>query len=499
MKTSYILMIITILAKVFGLVREQTLAYFFGRGELADVFLVAFSLPMMITNVISGAVANGYIPMFNSIKAKSGQEKANEFTANLSNILAIIFLIISIVAIIFASPLVKLMAQGFTGSKLNTAILVTRIALLSVSATAVFSIYKAYLQIHDRFVVSVIHAIIMNLIIILFLAITYKFGIKFLGIGILLAFTFQYIIFIPYVKKTSYKHKWIIDFKNEDIKKLLRIILPILISSSAIEINFMISKSLASELSHGGISILNYAYKLQSFVTGIVVTSIITAVYPQMAKYGSLKDFKGLRISTRDALSTMSILVIPATFGLFTFALPIVELLFMRGRLNLDDATSIANVLRYYAFGVFAIGIREILSRIYYSLDDTKRPVINSLVIVGVNIILSFVLAKFMGIVGLGLATTISFVVGGGFFAISSTKLIGKIFDKNLLLNLGKILLASLIMAAGSNLVFNILKLKLGSNLSLLLAIIFAACIYGIMLIILRVKEIKILLKKFNK
>ena len=187
MKTSYILMIITILAKVFGLVREQTLAYFFGRGELADIFLVAFSLPMMITNVISGAVANGYIPMFNSIKAKSGQEKANEFTANLSNILAIIFLIISIVAIIFASPLVKLMAQGFTGSKLNTAILVTRIALLSVSATAVFSIYKAYLQIHDRFVVSVIHAIIMNLIIILFLAITYKFGIKFLGIGILLS------------------------------------------------------------------------------------------------------------------------------------------------------------------------------------------------------------------------------------------------------------------------------------------------------------------------
>ena len=70
MKTSYILMIITILSKVFGLLREKALAYFFGVGMVADIFLIAFQLPMTFTNVISGAVANGFIPMYDSIRER---------------------------------------------------------------------------------------------------------------------------------------------------------------------------------------------------------------------------------------------------------------------------------------------------------------------------------------------------------------------------------------------------------------------------------------------
>lgn len=499
MKTSYILMIITIISKVFGLVREQALAFFFGKGDIADIFLVAFSLPMMITNVISGALANGYIPTFNNIKAKAGEEKANEFTANLSNIIGLIFLIISLLTIIFARPLVKLMAQGFSDEKLETAVFVTRAALFSVSATAVFSIFKAYLQINNKFIISVLHAIIMNVIIIIFLGLSSKWGINYLACGIFLAFVFQYAIFIRPLKKSGYRHKKIINFKDRDIKKLLKLILPILISSSAIEINFMLSKSLASEVFEGGISILNYAYKLQSFVTGIVVTSIITAVYPSMAKFGAVKDFQGLRGSTKESLSTMSVLVIPAGLGLFTFALPIVRLLFMRGKLNMDDAVSIARVLQYYALGVFPIGFREILSRIYYSLDDTKKPVVNSLLIVLVNIVLSFILVRSMGLVGLALATTISFVVGAIGFIGSSKKLVGNLFDRNLLINLGKILIASLIMAISSKFIFITLSDKLSSNLALLVTIICAGLIYGVLIIIFQVKEIKFLLEKFVK
>ncbi|MHC5099334.1 lipid II flippase MurJ, partial [Peptoniphilus genitalis] len=135
MKTSYILMIITILSKVFGLLREKALAYFFGVGMVADIFLIAFQLPMTFTNVISGAVANGYIPMYDSIREREDKKFADKFTANLSNIIFIAFALVTIISIIFARPLVKLMAEGFSGEKLELAIFVSRVAMLSIAVT----------------------------------------------------------------------------------------------------------------------------------------------------------------------------------------------------------------------------------------------------------------------------------------------------------------------------------------------------------------------------
>lgn len=499
MKTSYILMIITILSKVFGLLREKALAYFFGVGMVADIFLIAFQLPMTFTNVISGAVANGYIPMYDKIKEREDKRNADAFTANLSNIILIVFTIVTILSIIFARPLVKLMAEGFSGEKLELAIFVSRVAMLSIAVTAVSSIYKAYLQIYEKFIISVLHSIIMNIIIIISMGLAYKMGINYLAIGILVAFVFQYAIFILPIKRLGYKHSLKIDF-NDDMKMMFVSILPILISTSAIEINFMISRSIASGAYTGGISILNYAYKLQSFVTGIVVTSIITATYPKLANFGSKKDYSNLKSALSEGLSNMLLLVVPAAFGLYIFSFPIVNLLFVGGEFSVDDAKITATVLSFFAFGVIGIGVREIISRVFYSLGDNKTPVINSVVIVGINIVLAFLLSKIMGIRGIALATSISFIVGAITLYFSSIKLIGNVFDKKLLTNIIKITVSSALMALVSKIVYDILTNSFGINLSLLISIIVAGIIYLLLLIIFRVDEIKeifrLLLKK---
>lgn len=495
MSTSYILMIVTILSKVFGLLREQALAYFFGTGLVADVFLVAFQLPMTFTNVISGAVANGYIPMYDAVSERDGKKSAFKFTSNLTNIIAFFTIILSILAIIFARPLVKLMAEGFTGEKLELCVFLSRAAFVSIFITSVASIFKAFLQIEGKFIISVSHAIFMNLIIIIFMFMSYKFGINYLAIGLGLGFILQYAIFILPVRKSGYRHRFSLNFKDKDISKMFKIILPILISTSAIEINFMVSRSLASGLFEGAISTLNYAYKLQSFVTGIVVTSIITATYPKMAKFGAQKDFKNLKNSCKEAISTMSLLVIPAAFGLFVFSFEIVKLLFVRGEFSIEDGKITAVILTFYALGVIAIGIREIVSRVFYSIDDTKTPVFNSLLIVLVNIFLSFVLSKVIGIRGLALATTISFFVGAISLLIKVRKYIKNVIERDIFINLLKIIIASVLMAFISRLFFTIMSLKINGNISLLISIILAGIVYLISLYLLKVEELKNLIK----
>lgn len=496
MNTSYILMMVTILSKIFGLAREKALAYFFGTSVVAEIFLIAFQLPMTFTNVISGAVANGFIPVYDDISANRSREEADEFMANLSNLLGVVAIIVSVLGIIFARPLVKLMADGFEGQVLEQAVFMSRIAMVSIFATAVASIFKAYLQIKGKFIVSVSHAIVMNIIIIFFMAISKKLGISYLAVGIAVAFIFQYAIFWPAVKRSHYHHSMSLRVHDPEVRRLLRLILPILISTSAIELNFMISRSLASGLFEGGISTLNYAYKLQSFVTGIVVTSIITATYPKMARHGSKKDYEGLAMSCGQALSTMALLVIPASLGLLVLSYPIVRLLFVGGEFSKQDAAMTSVVLMYYAVGIVGIGFREIVSRIYYSVQDTKTPVFNSVVIVGINIILSFVLSRFMGIRGLALATSLSFLIGAATLMIQAKKIVPYVMDRRSIENLIKIIISSVTMAVVARVCFQLMPKALGSNLALIVSILAAGAVYALALIVLGVDEVRDFLNK---
>lgn len=191
----------------------------------------------------------------------------------------------------------------------------------------------------------------------------------------------------------------------------------------------------------------------------------------------------------------MIILVVPAAFGLYVFSFPIVNLLFVGGEFSVEDAKITATVLSFFAFGVIGIGVREIISRAFYSLGDNKTPVYNSVIILGVNVTLALLLSKLIGIRGIALATSISFIVGALTMYFSSIRLIGNVFDKKLLMNLIKIIISSGFMALGSKLVYEVLTKSISINLSLLLSIIVAGGIYLILLIVLKVDEVKEILK----
>src|SRR5699024_9151984 len=109
---------------------------------------------------------------------------------------------------------------------------------------------------------------------------------------------------------------------------------------------------------------------------------------------------------------------------LYIFSFPIVNLLFVGGEFSVEDAKITATVLSFFAFGVIGIGVREIISRVFYSLGDNKTPVYNSLIIVGINIALALLLSKVMGIRGIAFATSISFIVGAFAMYFSSIRLI---------------------------------------------------------------------------
>ena len=418
--------------------------------------------------------------MYSRISKAEGQLAANKYTNNLSNALLLLASIIVVFVLLFTQPIVKLFASGFSGETLDLAINFTRISIFGVYFTALISIFSGYLQVHDNYMIPALVGIPMNLIIIASLFISTKTNIYMLAIGSVLATASQLLLLVPFVRKTSYKYQPIFSLKDEHIKNMVIIALPVIIGQSVNQINVLVDRTLASGIAVGGISALNYASRLNGFVQSLFVASITTVMYPMISKMAAAKNMKGLKSYVSEAISTINLLVIPATIGAMIFSKEIVALLFGRGAFTPEAVAMTGNALFYYSIGMIAFGLRDILSRAFYALQDTKTPMINATIAVVINIVLNIVLSRFLGIGGLALATSISGIVSAFLMFITLRKKIGPFGLKEISISFIKISIASVLMGLIAYTSFSFLGSLVSQNLALILAIGVGALVYAI-------------------
>ncbi len=172
------------------------------------------------------------------------------------------------------------------------------------------------------------------------------------------------------------------------------------------------------------------------------------------------------------------------------FAEPIVNLLFGRGAFDLEALTMTTSALFFYSIGMIGYGLRQIMSRAFYSVQDTKTPVINATIAVVINITLNLILSRFLGIGGLALATSISALICTGLLFISFRKKMGAFGLKDIVISGIKIISASLVMGIVAKLTNQLLLKYISANLALLVAIGIGAGIYFVMILFMKIKEV---------
>jgi putative peptidoglycan lipid II flippase len=489
-KTALLVMIITILSKILGFGREIVLSYAYGASAITDAYLISQTIPIVILSFISVGIATSFIPLYSRILNEQGQMEANKYTNNLSNALLLLASIIVAIVLMFTQPIVKIFASGFSGETLDLAIRFTRISVFGVYFTALLNIFAGYLRMHDNYIIPALVGLPMNLVIIASLFISTKTNIYVIAIGSVLATASQLLLLIPFVRKTGYRYQPVLNLKEEYIKKMVIIALPVIAGQSVNQINVLVDRTLASGIAVGGISALNYANRLNGFVQGLFVASILTVLYPMISRMAAEDNMHGLKASISEAISVINLLVIPATIGAMIFSKEIVTLLFGRGAFTPEAIEMTANSLFYYSIGMIAFGLRDILSRAFYALQDTKTPMINATIAVVINIILNIVLSKYLGIGGLALATSIAAIVGTLLLFITLRRKIGGFGLKEITKSFVKICVASVLMgliALGS---FNFFIQSMRENFALILAIGLGALAYAILIYFMRIPEV---------
>lgn len=470
-KTAVLLMILGILTKLLGFGRDIVLSYYYGVSGISDAYLISITIPTLILAIIGTGITTTFIPIYSEIEKNHGVLKADKFTNNIINLILVVCSFMVIIVLLFTGPVVKMFASGFSDEIMNLAIRFTRITIFSVYFACMIYILKGYLEIKNNFLIPAIMNIPLNLTVIASIVLSSIYGTDILAYGLIAGIGLQMAYQIPFAKKKGLNYTFVLDYKDKYVKKMMILSAPVIIGVSVNQINVLVDRTIASNIVIGGISALTYSNRFNLFIQAIFITSIATVMYPRISKMATENNIDSLKKTVTKAINSINLLVIPAAIGTMIFAKPIIVLLFGRGEFDIQAINMTASTLFYYSIGMIGFGLREVLSRVFYSLHNTKIPMINASIAVILNIVLNIILSNLMGIAGLALATSISAIFCTCLLFISLRNRIGSIGMKNITKSFLKIIFASLIMSINSKVCFVLLQNTITNNLALVLSI----------------------------
>ena len=502
------LMLATIIAKVLGFGRELVLASSYGASMYSDAYLTAMNIPLVLFTIIGTTLGTVLIPMYFEVNSDLGEKKALNFTNNVFNIVIVICIVLAILGLVFTEPLVKVFAMGFEGQTLKVAIDFTRITIIGIVFTGLSYVMTAYLQIKNNFTVPGLISVPKNIIIIASIILSVKYNPYIMIWGTLIGIATEFLFQLPFAIKSGYKYQPYINIKDKYIKKMSWLIGPVLIGVAVNQINTMIDRTLASTLVEGSISALNYANKLNGFVMAMFITSVAAVIYPMLSKLSSEDNKEKFTSSVVQSINSVILLVIPISVGAIVLATPIVKLLFQRGEFDARATSMTAIALIMYSIGMVAFGLRDILGKVFYALQDTKTPMINGAIAMVMNIVLNIILVKYLQLAGLALATSISAIVCIFLLFGSLKKKIGYFGQDKIMKTTIKSIVSAAIMGVVTYFAYDIVSNLLGIGfikeaVSLVISVAIGAITYGILVGVLKVDEINIMTdmvkKKLNR
>lgn len=449
-RTTIVITIIALIGKILGLFRDVLIASTFGAGATSDAFFLANTVIMLIVSLIMQAINTTTIPSLSLVEHKYGITRKNELANNLLHIMILLSITLVVLSTFFSPILVKIIAPGFQQDQYTLAIRLTQIGLPAIILMSISGIFRSYLHSEKKFTESALSDLFINVIgIITLLFIANYLGIEVLMISFLVALILQICMQLYGIRKTAFSYSFIINFKDKEVRKIAYLTIPVFFSVGIGNINKMIDNAMASTLAQGSISALTYASKINNLVLGVLITSIITVIFPYFTKAVAKEDYNELSKLFAQGMNVILIITLPISIVIIIFAEPIITLLFQRGSFDSIATKVTSEALAFYSVSLIGMSCRLLLIKIYYALQDTKTPLVNGLIAVIVNIVLNIILIGPMEHKGLALATSIASTVLPLFLILKLKKKIVEVDLSKLAITFGKITFASLIMGIG--------------------------------------------------
>lgn len=443
-------------SRILGLVREQVFAALFGAGYAFDAFVVAYRIPNLLRDLFAeGALSSAFVTVFAEHRQLKGEERTWRLANNVLVCLSLLVGVVVLAGIFWSPEIVSLMARDFVAvpGKLGLTTLMTRIMFPFLLIISVAALAMGILNTEGKFFIPSLASSFFNLGAIVF-GVGLTLAAPFLGIhpivgmawGVLIGGLLQLLSQVPLLWRVGFRPRWVLDLKDEGLRRILKLMLPAVVGLSATQVNIFINTFYAASCPQGSLSWLNYAYRLFHLPMGLFGVALSIATLPLVSRHAAVHDVPALKGALNSSLSLALLVTIPATCGLIFLAQPIIGLIYQHGRFTALDTQQTAAALCWYALGLSAFALVKIMVPVFYALNNTRIPVIGSFLTVAANLVFINLTLAPLQHRAIALSTSLSTFINLFFLGAMLSRKLGGLQVRPLLVTLLKVSAASLVM-----------------------------------------------------
>lgn len=397
---------LTLISRMLGFVRDMVIAGFFGANAGTDAFFVAFKIPNFLRRLFAeGTFAQAFVPVLAACRERQGHTAVRDFIARVSGSFALILMLLTALGILAAPLLIWLFAPGFHGhpEQYGLSVDLLRVTFPYLFFICLTALAGAILNTWRHFAVPAFTPVFLNLCMIMatvWLAPAFDEPIRALAVGVLAAGGVQLAFQLPALHRLGLLPRPRVDFRHAGVRRVLRLMAPALFGASVSQLNLLINTLIASLLATGSISWLYYSDRLLEFPLGIFGVGLGTVMLPHLSRSQARNDPGDFSRSLDWGLRWGLLIGLPATLGLVLLAEPLMYTLFQYDQFTPEDARMAARSLMAYGLGLMGFLGVKILVPGFSAREDLITPARFGVYAVGVNLVLSVLLALAFAPVG---------------------------------------------------------------------------------------------------
>ena len=408
LQTTMLVTLVIIFSKAVGFLREMVVAHYFGTQPENDAYVAAYALFYIPVLLLNSCITSTLVPMYTEARARRGLERADRFASNTINILALIALGVTVLMLLLAGPLVRIVYSGYEPWKVGLTAELVRIMVLTLAFNITSISLASLLNAQEKYIAAQITGFPLSLAIISAAALfAGTHGVRALAWGVFAANILQTLVLVPFMRGW-FHYRLIVDFRDRRFRHLMALAGPAVLSMAVSELNHMVDQWRASYGNPGDVSALSYGYKVITLLTGVVIVPLTTIMFSRMSRMVAEDNRRGILEIVRRSTVTIAMVMTPIIAICAVGNQDVIKALYLGGQFDLSSAAVTAGVFLFYVIGVLGFGLRDLLNRTFHAMQDTRTTMYVSAGIVVANVILNSIFHALMGVRGLALATTVS-------------------------------------------------------------------------------------------
>ncbi len=467
--------LLTAVSRVFGLVRDITYGYFFGASALFDAWVIAFRIPNLSRRLFGeGAASASLIPIYSEALHRDPAE-----ARRLANtVVTVLFVLLAAIVLAGEAGIWIYYKLFASNSETRLILSLTSVMLPYMLFICIVAILAGILNVHRHFASPAAAPIVLNIFIIgsilltgIALNIPPRQQLFYVAVAVIIAGLVQIALQLPPLHRAGVFLRPAWQVRSDSFRKMIILMGPMVLGLTVTQINTLADDLLAWWLSgsdvkgwfftflgcqiayplqRSSVSHLYYAQRLYQLPLGVFGISLATAVFPVMSSYSAKNDLNGLGRTVATALRTAIFIALPATIGLAMIAQPLISLFFEHGKFTRQDTQMTAFTLLFYAIGLSGYFGQQILTRSFYSMQQSKLPTRSAVIAVFANLVLNLVLVWPLGRGGLACSTALCSYLQVAILLTALRKKLGSIILEGFAASLTKTIAATACMwAAG--------------------------------------------------